>query len=101
MSTALLFRLNVALAAIASNISIPPMIPLILYMSFLTGGIFLGETGADLSLDKFTDFDVVMANLYQYAIGAVILAVLVGMVSTVITFILLEYVFKRKSEIKK
>ena len=98
VSTALLFRLNATLAAIASNISIPPMIPLILYLSFLTGGLCLGDTGADLSLDKFKDFDVVIANLYQYVIGAVVLAVVVGLLTTLTTFVLLEYIFKRKSK---
>ena len=37
-----LFRLNKFIVIVAANISIPPMIPVILYLSYLTGGIVLG-----------------------------------------------------------
>ena len=42
IALAYLFRLNKLLVIVAANISLPPMIPLILYLSYLTGSLVLG-----------------------------------------------------------
>lgn len=73
-------RLNKAVTLIAANISIPPMIPFILYLSFLTGALLLGgsaipELSAELSFDDIKD------DLLQYYLGAVVFAVVSGLVA--------------------
>jgi uncharacterized protein (DUF2062 family) len=76
---AVIFRLNKALVIIASNISIPPMIPLIIFLSYKTGGLlFIGQ------------------HLKQYICGSIMLAVIAGFLAALITFILLK-LFKRKT----
>jgi glycosyltransferase involved in cell wall biosynthesis len=70
---AVLFRLNKVLFITAANISIPPMIPFIIYLSLLTGSYF-GFGSVEFS--KFLDFssDAVQQNLKQYFIGAILLS---------------------------
>lgn len=72
--TAALLRLNVPIVFFAANISIPPMIPFILYASFWTGALVWGGNQGDLSLDKMSDLNVIQTNLYQYTVGAIVLA---------------------------
>ncbi len=51
------------------------MIPFILFASFWTGALVLGGNQGDLSLDKMTDLSVIQTNVYQYSIGAIVLAI--------------------------
>lgn len=81
MPTAALLRLHVPLVFASANISIPPMIPLILYGSFWTGALVLGGNRGDLSLSKMTDLDVITTNVYQYSVGAVVLALVAALVA--------------------
>jgi uncharacterized protein (DUF2062 family) len=68
-----IFRLNIPIFIIAANISLPPMIPIIVYLSLYLGGIFLGlKEPIQLSLDlSLADIQV---HLKQYIIGSMLLA---------------------------
>lgn len=92
--TAHLLRLNKVLTVISSNISIPPMIPFILYGSFYVGALLLGtEAGLTLSSISFTK---VYEDLFQYVYGAMVFAVICGTVAYVFTFVSL-LLFRRKT----
>lgn len=91
---AILFRMNKVLFIAAANISIPPMIPLILYGSFLSGQLFLTGTTdssqlADLSLEAIRN------NAYQYVIGACVFATVAFVVSFLVSFGLLK-IFRKE-----
>ena len=91
---AVLFRMNKVLFIAAANISIPPMIPFIIYGSFLCGQLFLtGETNigqlADLSLEA------IQKNAYQYVIGACVFATLAFAASFLVSFTLLK-IFRKE-----
>jgi hypothetical protein len=80
-----MLRLNKATALLASNISIPPIAPFILY-----GGLALGHwlfTGEALS---FTAHQITRARLleyvWQWCAGSVALGLAVGLVGTVMTY---------------
>ena len=73
ISLAYLLRLNKFLVIVAANISIPPMIPVILYLSFVTGSLVMGR-GFHLNLVSPVTFTFVKNNLFQYVIGSIILA---------------------------
>ncbi len=82
-----LLGLNKVIALVSSNISIPPMIPFILYGSFWSGSILLG---GECTLDFSTiDFESVSHDIMQYAVGACALAVVASLASFVISFALL------------
>jgi len=85
---AIAFKLNKILTLAVSNISIPPMIPLILYLSYITGGIVLGK-GAGIQFDKGITYEFVTENLFQYVLGSLIFGVILALVLGFITYIVL------------
>jgi uncharacterized protein (DUF2062 family) len=89
------FRLNKALVIIAANISIPPMIPLIIFLSHLTGSLWMGDNAQEMSFSKNITFDMIENSFLQYVLGAITLAIAAGVIFAVMTFLLLK-VFWRK-----
>lgn len=90
-------RLNKALVIVAANISIPPMIPLILYLSHYTGRIWMGENAQYISFSREITFEVVQNNIVQYALGASTLALVSGLCFGGITYIGLKLFRRLKS----
>lgn len=82
-----LFRLNKALVIIAANISIPPMIPLILFLSHYTGAFWMGEKAQKISFGKEITLELVQNNFVQYVLGGITLAVLAGVTFFGIAFL--------------
>ena len=95
IALAFAFRLNKVLVILAANISIPPMIPLILFLSHLTGRIWMGDRAEYVSFSKELTFQTMSNSLVQYFLGAVTLACVAGVLFGGITYIGLK-VFKRK-----
>ena len=93
---AFLFRLNKAIVIIAANISIPPLIPLVLYLSHLTGRIWMGDHASSISFSQEITFELIHKNFVQYVYGAITLAVLAGTAFGLTTFILLKAFKTRK-----
>ncbi len=93
MSAAVFFRLNKALVFLAANISIPPMIPLIIYASFKTGALLYPESPVNLLDWKNMSLESNLLQLKQYVTGAVLLALLTGLSGFLISLAFLQ---KRK-----
>ena len=94
LALAHIFKLNKIIVGVAANISIPPMIPFIIYGSYLFGGIFISnsiilEYSSDISLET------IKINLFQYVTGSIVLAFTMSLVSGIITYILLTLKSKR------
>ncbi len=90
-------KLNKAIVILAANISIPPMLPIILFGSYYTGAIV---TGKNLNLLHFTtdfNFKTVSEDLFQYILGAIVLAIITAVVTGLITFILLKFFRKNNT----
>jgi uncharacterized protein (DUF2062 family) len=92
---AYLLRLNKLIVILAANISIPPMIPFILYLSYLAGGLALGENAGLLPEYPIT-FEFVKNNVYQYIIGSIIFAVILSLITGLILFFTLSYYRKHR-----
>lgn len=88
LGIAIAFRLNKIIVLAVSNISIPPMIPLILYLSYISGGIALGK-GAGIDFDNNISIEFVTENLFQYIIGSLIFGVVLALVLGFITYLAL------------
>ncbi len=91
------FKLNKAIVILAANISIPPMLPFILFGSFYTGALVLGN---DMDLLHFTtdiSFKTVTTDLLQYIVGSVVFAIVTGIVTFGITLLLLKIFRKKKN----
>lgn len=95
IALAFVFRLNKVLVILAANISIPPMIPLILFLSHLTGGIWMRENAQYISFSKEITFETMKTSLIQYVLGAITLACIAGIFFGGITYIGLK-IFKRQ-----
>jgi glycosyltransferase involved in cell wall biosynthesis len=92
---AILFRLNKPIVIIAANISIPPMIPLIIFLSYMMGGFWMGEKAIDFSLTGNITLDSIRQNLQQYIYGSITLAIVAGIALGLLTLLLLK-IFKKK-----
>lgn len=88
-------RLNKVLAVVASNISVPPMIPFILFGSYAIGCRLLGNPIA-LLFSEVT-FDSVLVNLWQYVLGACVLALLAGVCAWLLTWAVLG-IFRKRTD---
>ncbi len=93
-----LFKLSKFITGVAANISIPPNIPLLLYLSYITGGIVLG-TGSSIKFSTNLTVKSFETNLIQYVVGSIVLSVVMGITAGLITFVLLK-LFRRKSVVK-
>lgn len=96
ISLAILFRLNKILVIIAANISIPPMIPIIIFLSYKTGAVWMGDHAGHLEFSRNITLQSIQQNLQQYILGSVTLAIVAGIAVGLLTFIVLK-LFKRKS----
>ncbi len=72
---AAIFKLNKVIAFIFSNISIPPLIPVIIYVSYQFGSLLTGNgVKWELRLSDFNSGAEVMQGLGQYLLGSFALA---------------------------
>ena len=87
---AFLLKLNRVLFVAAANISIPPMIPLILYGSYRMGAPFVGDDR--VRIERFADLtlEAIHWNMMQYLLGAVLLAVVAGLAGTLVSWAVLR-----------
>lgn len=87
---AFLLKLNRVLFVAAANISIPPMIPLIVYASYRMGAPFVGDDR--VRIERFADLtlEAIHWNMMQYLLGAVLLALAAGLVGTLMSWAVLR-----------
>lgn len=95
ISVAVLLRWNKALAFTFSNISIPPMIPFIIYGSLKVGGLFV-EDKAKFTFGQPITFSHVKTNIVQYLIGSFILATVMAFIFGVGSYLVLSLSKKSK-----
>ena len=91
-----LLKLNKVIALAAAHISIPPMIPLILFASFKLGGLLLGRPASGLPFAHYREITIeaVKADVGQYIVGSLALGVLLSIVLGCIFYLSL-LVFRR------
>jgi glycosyltransferase involved in cell wall biosynthesis len=96
ITLAYLFRLNKFIVIMAANISIPPMIPPIIYLSYLTGGWIL-NINHQIPFSRTISFDSIKDNLIQYIVGSLVFGCILSLCSGIATFILLKFFRKKRS----
>ena len=87
-------RLNKVITVVASNISIPPMIPFLLFGSYATGGWLLHRP-ITLSFHDIS-FETISQSLVQYLVGSVLFAIICGLTGGCICYVLLHCFRKTK-----
>lgn len=95
ITLAFLLRLNKILVILAANISVPPMIPLILFLSHLTGSIWMGNDAQYISFSEEVTLERVKTSFVQYILGAITLAFAAGIFFGGLSYMVLK-IFKRQ-----
>lgn len=89
-----MLKLNKVITLVASNISIPPMIPFILYGSYYAGCRILGRPVTlhlgDISLEN------TVKVLEQYVLGSIVLAIVCALAAGLVSIVLLSIFRRRK-----
>jgi glycosyltransferase involved in cell wall biosynthesis len=88
-----LLKQNKVITIFAANISLPPLIPFILYAGFAVGG-FLLDKPTDLSFSNVS-LESVQRDLVQYLVGSIVLAISYGLFMTGLSYLLLK-IFRNK-----
>jgi uncharacterized protein (DUF2062 family) len=90
-------RLNKILAFAFSNISLPPMIPFIIFGSLLVGS-YIVPSETQLVFDTSITFTAIKNNMQQYLVGSFILALSTAVILGFLSFLLLTFfnTFKNK-----
>lgn len=83
-----LMRMNKVVVLLAANISLPPVMPFIIYGSYLLGGWVIDTTEKPLTFDSELDLATLSGHFLQYVVGAVMLAVAAGIVGSLLFYIL-------------
>jgi glycosyltransferase involved in cell wall biosynthesis len=92
-----LFKLNKGLSVLASNISIPPMIPFIVFGSYQAGRLVFGGNNMSLSIAENFKPEAFGKNALQYVVGSFILAAIVAVIAWFVTYILVWRLKQRKA----
>ena len=91
---AVLFRLNKVIAFAFSNVSFPPFIPFILYLSLVLGNWILGQDFLFTTEDLSGNFELIK-HLKAYVVGSLMLSTIAALLFGVVGYIFLS-VFESK-----
>lgn len=94
---AILFRMNKVLFVAAANISIPPMIPFIVFLSYFMGGTVVKNSVQLKGIENIT-LNTIHLNFVQYAVGAVLLAIVAGLFFFGFFYLLFSLTRKRRKQ---
>lgn len=78
---AAVFRLNKAISFVGSNISIPPMIPLVVWVSLKIGSVLIPSDQEPVLNFNSISYESVKLHLVQYIAGSLILATFMSVIS--------------------
>jgi uncharacterized protein (DUF2062 family) len=98
IALSILLRLNKTLVIIAANISIPPMIPIVIFLSHWVGKWWMGADAQDISFTREITLSFIHENFVQYFFGAWTLATMASVFFGAITLGCLK-LFKRRKRI--
>ena len=98
---AILCKLNKPLVIVAANISIPPMIPVIIFLSYKVGAFWMGANAMQIDFTNAITLKSIKHNLQQYILGSITLAVAAAFVFGLVTFIFLKLIEKKQAVISK
>lgn len=90
LATAHLLKLHKGIVLLAVSVSTFPVMPFILYVSFVVGGFFL-EKRSNISFHMGLKIEDLMDYLYQYLLGSFILAPLAGIFFGILSFVTFSY----------
>ncbi|MBC7827719.1 MAG: DUF2062 domain-containing protein [Chitinophagaceae bacterium] len=94
----IILKLNKPLVIVAANISIPPMIPVIIYLSYKMGSYWMGADALNIPFDRSITLQTIYDNLQQYIYGSITLATVAAIAFGLVSYLLLK-IFKRNTSV--
>ena len=94
----IVLKLNKTLVILTANISIPPMIPVIIFLSYKLGAYWMGADAFEMTFNRSITLQTIYNNLQQYIIGSLTLAVVAGLTLGTLSYLLLK-IFKRNTSV--
>ena len=91
-----LLKINKAIFITAAHISVAPLVPFVVYASFVTGALVTHQPIAKFS--SLLSLDSVKQNMFQYVLGSVVLAIIAGILFGLIGYFCISIFGKRKKE---
>ena len=95
LSLAILLRLNKVIAFAFSNVSIPPLIPFVVFLSLRTGALVTGNE-LNFSMEDIVQDLGALKHLQTYIIGSFVLAIVCASLFGLIGYLILLF-FNRKN----
>jgi glycosyltransferase involved in cell wall biosynthesis len=93
---AYVLKLNKVIVGLTAQISVPPMIPFILFGSVKTGEWVLDEK-VHLQFSRMLSIET-LKNIYVYTVGACVLSLIAAAVGFIVTFLLLKIFRYKKAD---
>jgi uncharacterized protein (DUF2062 family) len=87
---AMLFKLNRAVVMVFSQVSFPPLLPLVVLLSYRIGKYWMGGSVSETKLNTGTSVQNINAHLEQYIYGSITLAILAAITTGLLTFVILK-----------
>jgi len=98
VAVASFFRLNRFIALASSNISIPPLLPFILFLSYFSGELVLGGSSDIQPYTTNISLAWVKQNLLQYLVGSLVFGFLLAITMGSLTYLLLQILRRQKPQ---
>lgn len=96
---AYILKLNKAIVIVAANISIPILLPFILFASLKTGELVTGIKSS-ITINNI-DMQNIKSNLYVYLMGASVLAVVFSIFMGIVTYVILKLIRNKKHAVSE
>ena len=95
----IIFKLNKALVVFTAHISFPPMIPVIIFLSYKAGEYWMGSKVTNMVFSSKISFKTIGEHMEQYIYGSLTLAVVASLTVGLITYALLKLLKKAPAAI--
>jgi uncharacterized protein (DUF2062 family) len=89
ISLSFALRLNKIITVTFSNISQPPVTPIIIFISYFFGGLFVNNERVIHQVSQI-DPGFISGHFYQYVIGSIMFAAIIAPLMGIITFFILN-----------
>ena len=96
---AILFKLNKPLVILAANISIPPLIPVIVFLSYKMGAFWMAGNAIEVGFSNAITLDSIKNNLLQYVYGSITLAIIAAIAFGLVAFIFLKLIERKRAAV--
>lgn len=87
-------KLNKAIVLLSSNISLGPMMPVIIFLSYMFGSVFVSNPEMLVPNFEEIDLSVIKNQIIQYLIGSIALAISTGLGFGLVSYLILNFLRK-------